>query len=61
MKANGVIHLQIINSGHGRMTMSNFNNNYVGFFGCELKTCDTIEEGVKSFDKKKKVKVEKTD
>lgn len=41
--------------------MSNFNNNYVGFFGCELKTCSTIEEGLKSFDKKKKVVSEKLD
>ena len=53
MKSNGVIHLTIQPTQSTYDSWRNSNNNYVGFFGKELKTCDTIEEGVKSFEKKK--------
>lgn len=53
MKQNGVMHLSI-QPMVGRNQI--LHNDYVGFFGKELKTCATIEEGIKSFDKKPKNK-----
>jgi len=54
MKANGVIHLQIQSASNIKNTHAH--TEYVGFT-TELKTCATIEEGLRSFDKKNKVKL----
>lgn len=54
MKANGIPRLSI--QPMSVVKNLNLNNDFVGFFGKELKTCATIEEGVRSFDRQKKVK-----
>lgn len=54
MKANGIPTLSI--QPMNVVKNLNLNNDFVGFFGKELKTCETIEQGIKSFDKKMKVK-----
>ena len=48
MRINNVTHLGILKPESGLNL--NINNEIVGFFGCELKTCSTIEEGLKSFE-----------
>ena len=50
MRINNVTRVGVEQPKSSSMSHSNFNNNYTGFFGIELKTCSTIEEALQSFD-----------